>query len=130
LADECLPSPRARHCEERSDAAIHLATRDTLRFAALMREPIVYIMSSRMRGTLYTGVTSNLSRRVYEHREGLTRGFTSRYGCKTLVFYEPQATMPDAITREKQIKAGSRADKIRLIEAMNPEWRDLYPDLA
>jgi putative endonuclease len=117
-----------RHCEERSDAAIHLATSAALRFAALMREPIVYIMASRMRGTLYTGVTSNLSRRVYEHREGLTRGFTSRYGCK--VFYEPQATMPDAITREKQIKAGSRADKIRLIEAVNPDWRDLYPDLA
>ena len=80
-----------------------------------------------MRGTLYTGVTSNLSRRVYEHREELTRGFT---GCKTLVWYEPQATMPDAITREKQIKAGSRADKVRLIETMNPDWRDLYPDLA
>lgn len=95
-----------------------------------MREPTVYIMASKLRGTLYTGVTSNLPRRAHEHREGLTPGFTKQYGCKILVWYELQATMPDAITREKQIKAGSCADKIRLIEAMNPDWRDLYPDFA
>jgi predicted GIY-YIG superfamily endonuclease len=99
-------------------------------FASQMREPTVYIMASKLRGTLYTGVTSNLPRRAHEHRKGLTPGFTKQYGCKILVWYEPQATMPDAITREKQIKAGSRADKIRLIEAMNPDWRDLYPDFA
>jgi predicted GIY-YIG superfamily endonuclease len=113
-----------------SDAAIHLAKVHSLSFAASMRDPVVYIMASKLRGTLYTGVTSNLPRRAYEHREGLTPGFTKQYGCKTLVWYEPQSTMPDAITREKQIKAGSRADKIRLIEAMNPDWRDLYEDLA
>ena len=95
-----------------------------------MREPTVYIMASKPRGTLYTGVTSNIRRRVHEHREGVVSGFTQRYGCKTLVWYEPQATMPDAIAREKQIKGGSRADKIRLIEAMNAGWRDLYPDFA
>jgi predicted GIY-YIG superfamily endonuclease len=113
-----------------SDAAIHLAKVCSLSFAASMRDPVVYIMASKLRGTLYTGVTSNLPRRAYEHREGLTPGFTKQYGCKTLVWYEPQSTMPDAIRREKQIKAGSRADKIRLIEAMNPDWRDLFEDLA
>jgi putative endonuclease len=95
-----------------------------------MRTPVVYIMASRRNGTLYTGVTSDLSRRAYEHREGLTPGFTKRYGCKLLVWYEHWPTMPDAITREKQIKAGSRRAKLSLIEALNPTWRDLYGDLA
>jgi putative endonuclease len=95
-----------------------------------MREPAVYIMASRRNGTLYTGVTANLARRVYEHREKLFPGFTSRYACKLLVWYEPYPTMAEAITREKQIKAGSRKRKLALIEAMNPDWRDLYPDLA
>ena len=95
-----------------------------------MKQPVVYIMASGRNGTLYTGVTSNLSRRAHEHREGLTPGFTKRYGCKLLVWLEPQARMEDAIAREKQLKAGSRADKLRLIEASNPLWRDLYPDLA
>jgi putative endonuclease len=95
-----------------------------------MREPAVYIMASQRNGTLYTGVTSNLSRRAYEHRERLVRGFTSRYGCTLLVWYERYETMTDAITREKQIKAGSRGKKLALIEAMNPRWRDLYLDLA
>jgi putative endonuclease len=95
-----------------------------------MREPAVYIMASRRNGTLYTGVTANLARRVYEHREELFPGFTSRYACKLLVWYEGYPTMVEAITREKQIKAGSRKRKLALIEAMNPDWRDLYPDLA
>ncbi len=95
-----------------------------------MREPAVYIMASRRNGTLYTGVTSNLARRVHEHREGLTKGFTTRYGCRMLVWYEAYPTMVEAIAREKQIKGGSRADKLRLIETLNPLWRDLYPDLA
>ncbi|SDO13857.1 Predicted endonuclease, GIY-YIG superfamily [Methylobacterium phyllostachyos] len=95
-----------------------------------MREPAVYIMASRRNGTLYTGVTSNLPRRVYEHREVLLVGFTSRYACKLLVWYEPYPTMAEAITREKQIKAGSRKKKLALIEVMSPDWRDLYPDLA
>ncbi|MGK9166400.1 GIY-YIG nuclease family protein [Inquilinus limosus] len=92
-------------------------------------QPVVYIMASRRNGTLYTGVTSSLQRRAYEHREGLIPGFTSRYGCKLLVWYEPHASMIDAIAREKQIQSGSRKKKLALIEAMNPDWRDLYPDL-
>ena len=98
--------------------------------AVRMREPAVYIMASKRHGTLYTGVTANLARRVYEHREGLVSGFTTRYGCKLLVWYERYPTMPEAIAREKQIKAGSRQRKQALIEAMNPGWRDLYGDLA
>ena len=94
------------------------------------RAPSVYIMASKRNGTLYTGVTSDLSQRAYQHREGLTSGFTSRYGCKRLVFYERYERMDDAIAREKQIKGGSRAKKIALIEAMNPEWNDLYETLA
>ena len=96
----------------------------------IMKQPAVYIMASRRNGTLYVGVTSDLSRRAYEHREGLIAGFTKRYGCKLLVWYEYYERMDDAIAREKQIKAGSRADKIALIVAMNPEWRDLYLDFA
>ena len=94
-----------------------------------MKQPAVYIMASRRNGTLYTGVTSSLPRRAFEHREGTVPGFTSRYGCKLLVWYEIHATMTDAITREKQIKAGSRKKKLALIEAMNPSWRDLFNDL-
>ncbi|WP_342239956.1 GIY-YIG nuclease family protein [Inquilinus sp. OTU3971] len=92
-------------------------------------QPFVYIMANKRNGTLYTGVTSNLQRRVYEHREGLIPGFTSRYGCKLLVWCEPHTSMIDAIAREKQIQGGSRKKKLGLIEAMNPDWRDLYLDL-
>jgi putative endonuclease len=94
------------------------------------RAPSVYILASRRHGTLYTGVTSNLGQRVFQHREGLTPGFASRYGCNRLVFYENYERMDEAIAREKQIKGGSRARKIALIEAMNPEWKDLYEGLA
>ncbi len=76
-----------------------------------LKQPCVYIMASRRNGTLYTGVTANLSRRAFEHREGLVKGFTSAYGCKTLVWYEYHDVMIDAIAREKQIKGGSRAKK-------------------
>lgn len=86
-----------------------------------MREPTVYIVASRRNGTLYTGATSNFARRVYEHREALLPGFTSRYACKLLAWYEPYSTMTVAITREKQIKVGSRTKKLALVEAMNPD---------
>ena len=95
-----------------------------------MRQPAVYIMANRRNGTLYAGVTSNLPQRVFQHRQGLTPGFTRRYGCKLLVFYEMYEEMDSAISREKQLKAGSRKQKLTLIEAMNPEWRDLYGDFA
>jgi putative endonuclease len=95
-----------------------------------MKHPAVYIMASRRNGTLYTGVTSDLARRAWEHREGLIPGFTARYGCKLLVWHEAHETMAGAIAREKQIKGGSRRKKLALIEAANPHWRDLYEDLA
>ena len=95
-----------------------------------MREPTVYIMANRRNGTLYTGVTSSMARRAWQHREGQVAGFTRRYGCKLLVYLEAHGDMAGAIAREKQIKAGSRADKLALIETLNPYWRDLYEDLA
>jgi predicted GIY-YIG superfamily endonuclease len=94
-----------------------------------MKQPAVYIMASRRNGTLYTGVTSGLLRRAYEHRERLTPSFASRYGCKLLVWYELQECMYEAISREKQIKGGPRKKKLDLIEQKNPEWRDLYEEL-
>ena len=94
-----------------------------------MKHPCVYIMASKRNGTLYTGVTSYLPKRAYEHREGLVKGFSKKYGCKMLVWYEVHENMIEAITREKQIKAGSRVKKLALIEAFNPEWNDLYESL-
>ena len=87
-------------------------------------------MASKRNGTLYTGVTSHLVQRAWQHRQGLGDGFTQRYGCKRLVWYELADTMDAAIAREKQIKGGSRAKKLALIEAMNPDWRDLGDDIA
>ncbi len=95
-----------------------------------MKQPAIYIMASRRNGTLYVGVTSNLAQRVWQHREGVVEGFTQQYGCKLLVWFEIADTMDAAIAREKQIKAGSRAKKIALIEAMNPHWHDLYEQIA
>ena len=96
---------------------------------ALMKQPCVYMMASKRNGTLYAGVTSDLPKRAYEHREGLVKGFSKKYGCKMLVWYEIHETMIAAITREKQIKAGSREKKLELIEATNPDWNDLYGSL-
>ena len=94
------------------------------------RQPAVYIMANRRNGTLYVGVTSDLPKRTSQHRDGSIAGFTARYGCKLLVWFEIHETMESAILREKQIKAGSRAKKLALIEAGNPEWRDLYPEVV
>jgi putative endonuclease len=95
-----------------------------------MREwqPAVYLMASGRNGTLYVGVTSNLVQRAAQHREGGIPGFTSRHECKSLVWFEVHADMTAAITREKQIKGGSRKKKLALIEAANPLWRDLFED--
>ncbi len=93
------------------------------------KQPAVYIMASRRNGALYTGVTSALMQRVHQHKTGQIAGFTAKYECKTLVYYELHATMENAIGREKQIKAGSRARKIALIEGLNPDWADLYDAL-
>lgn len=95
-----------------------------------MKEPCVYMMASKRNGTLYIGVTAKLSRRVHEHKQAATPGFTKQYGCTLLVWYENYERIDEAISREKQIKAGPRKAKLRLIETMNPGWRDLYADLA
>jgi len=89
----------------------------------------VYILASQRNGTLYVGVTSNLSRRVYEHREGIIKGFTDRYGVKSLVWYEEFPTALEAIAAEKRIKRWRRAWKLQLIEKINPQWIDLYLSL-
>jgi putative endonuclease len=88
----------------------------------------VYILPSQPGGTLYVGVTNNLIRRVFEHREGLVRGFTKRYGIKMLVYFEQHETAIAAIQREKNIKHWSREWKVDLTVAKNPDWRDLYDE--
>ncbi len=90
----------------------------------------VYILASTRNGTLYTGVTSDLISRIQLHREGQIAGFTQKYGCRLLVWYEQHACMADAIKREKQIKRWKRAWKLELIEELNPTWRDLFLDLV
>ncbi len=89
----------------------------------------MYFMTNRPHGVLYVGVTSDLSRRAYEHKEGLLRGFTRKYGLKQLVYYETFGLVVDAIQREKNIKHWPRQWKDNLIATMNPEWRDLYDEL-
>ena len=90
----------------------------------------VYIMTNRPNGTLYVGVTSDLARRVWEHREGVIKGFTKKYGLRRLVWTERHEDIQAAIQREKNIKHWSRTWKVRLILAANPEWDDLYERLA
>ena len=87
--------------------------------------PTVYLLASRRNGTLYIGVTSDLVKRLYEHRNGLIEGFTKDYGVKRLVWFEPHDSMYSAILREKRIKKWNRPWKIALIEAGNPDWDDL-----
>lgn len=87
------------------------------------------MMADRYRGTIYIGVTSQLHRRIEQHREGLIPGFTQRYGCKRLVWWEPFEAMTDAIQREKSMKRWPREWKINLIDRDNPHWDDLYPSL-
>ena len=89
----------------------------------------IYIMANKYDTVLYTGITNDLVRRVYEHKQKIIKGFTSIYNINKLVYYEIFQDSYNAISREKQIKAGSRERKIRLIEAFNPEWVDLYDSL-
>ncbi|MBI5330517.1 MAG: GIY-YIG nuclease family protein [Betaproteobacteria bacterium] len=93
------------------------------------RLPCVYLLASRRNGTLYVGVTSDLPKRVYEHKQELAEGFTKQYGVHHLVWFERHETMEGAITREKQIKKWNRDWKIQLIEESNSAWRDLYEDI-
>ena len=92
--------------------------------------PAVYIMANKRNGTIYTGVTSDLPRRVWQHREGILDGFTKKYGCKMLIWFERHETMEYAIAREKQIKGGSRKKKIALIIKDNLAWNDLFDSIA
>jgi len=89
-----------------------------------------YILTNRRDGTLYTGVTNNLLRRVAEHRDGRADGFTRRYDLHRLVWFEHHSDIREAILREKRIKKWHRAWKIAMIEAANPDWRDLFPDIV
>ena len=91
-----------------------------------LKQPCVYILASAPSGTLYVGVTSGLAVRVWQHKNDVAEGFTRQYGVHTLVWFERHETMPGAIAREKQLKAGSRKRKIALIEQLNPHWQDLY----
>ncbi|MHB8070438.1 MAG: GIY-YIG nuclease family protein [Candidatus Cryosericum sp.] len=96
----------------------------------MTKQPAVYILASRANGTLYTGVTSNLVKRVFEHRSNLADGFTKQYSVHRLVYYELHGDMVAAISREKQIKKWNRQWKVNLIETGNPEWRDLWPEIT
>jgi putative endonuclease len=93
------------------------------------KQRAVYILASKRHGTLYTGVTSDLRKRVWEHKNDLVAGFTRRYGVHVLVYYELHGSMVSAIRREKQIKNWPRAWKVQLIEQGNPDWRDLWAEL-
>ncbi|MBT8419510.1 MAG: GIY-YIG nuclease family protein [Gammaproteobacteria bacterium] len=95
-----------------------------------MKQPSVYILASRRNGTLYIGVTSDLPRRVWEHRNDWFEGFTKKYQVHCLVYFEQYQNMPDAIAREKQLKKWYRGWKLALIEKTNPNWRDLWEEIA
>lgn len=94
-----------------------------------MKIGYVYILASKKNGTLYVGVTSNLVKRIYEHKTNVIEGFTQKYNVKNLVYYETTESITGAIEREKQLKKWNRMWKIRIIEEFNPTWRDLYPIL-
>ncbi len=95
-----------------------------------MKQPCVYILASHRNGTLYTGVTSDLIQRIWQHKNDLVEGFTKKYRIHTLVWFEVHETMLSAIAREKAIKEWQRSWKLDLIESANPQWRDLYDDLV
>ena len=96
----------------------------------MSRQPAVYILTNKPNGTLYTGVTSNLPGRIWQHKNKVTKGFSAKYNLTKLVYFELFEDMYAAISREKQIKAGSRMAKLKLVEKTNREWRDLYPDIC
>ena len=95
----------------------------------MIREYYIYLLTNKRLNVLYTGVTNNLIRRVYEHKNKMVDGFTKRYNVGRLVYYETYSEIYDAITREKEIKGWSRKKKDALIEQMNPHWDDLYETL-
>lgn len=92
-------------------------------------QPCVYLLASSRKGTLYVGVTSNLVKRIWEHKHDAVEGFTQKYKVHTLVWFEQHETMESAINREKAIKAWKRQWKLELVTESNPQWRDLYPEI-
>ena len=94
------------------------------------KQPAIYLLTNKPNGTLYTGVTSNLPGRIWQHKNNVTKGFSGRYNLTMLVYFELFEDMYTVISREKQIKAGSRKVKIELIESVNPNWNDLYFDIC
>ena len=94
-----------------------------------MKQSYIYIITNKKYGTLYTGVTSDLTKRIYEHKHKITQGFSSKYNLTKLVYYEIYENIESAITREKQLKAGNRKKKLELINNFNPNWEDLYDSL-
>jgi putative endonuclease len=97
--------------------------------SAMEKEFYVYILASKRNGTLYTGVTSNIIKRIWQHKNELVEGFSEKYNVKNLVYYEVHSNMESAITREKRIKKWRRAWKLRLIEEKNFDWKDLYEEI-
>ena len=119
------------HIAHYNQISLHII-HPTITYRLIMRKPkipAIYITTNKPDGTLYTGVTSDLAKRIYEHKNNIRRGFTTQYNCKMLVYYEVFETMQQAIMREKQIKKYLRAWKLNLINATNPDWRDLYNDI-
>jgi putative endonuclease len=117
--------PRKR---ESSDLSVTLTGKTTsISRNDMSRQPAVYILTNKNDGTLYIGVTSDLVKRVYEHKSHVITGFTHKYNLQRLVYFEMHNDMVSAITREKQLKKWNRPWKIELIETHNPDWKDLYP---
>jgi putative endonuclease len=115
-----LPKPRLMSFPRRRESKV---------VGADMKQCYLYILASGRNGTLYVGVTSDLRKRIYEHKQNLIDGFTKKYRVHALVYYEMHNDIEEAITREKQIKKWNRRWKLRLIEEMNPEWKDLYTEI-
>jgi putative endonuclease len=97
--------------------------------SSIMNQYYVYIVTNKKQGVLYIGVTNDLIKRIYQHKNGLVKGFTKKYNCDKLVYFEIHNDIKEAITREKQMKKWKRQWKIELIEKSNPEWNDLYYNL-
>ena len=114
------------HCEATSGGRSNHRHRKR---ETMPKQYYIYIMTNKHNRVLYTGVTSDLKKRVYEHREKLVKGFTHKYNIEKLVYYEICDDAEEAIVREKKIKAGSRSKKVALVDTMNKEWMDLYEEI-
>ncbi len=127
----CGPTQPIKYCHSRP-----CLRRDRLRResrenkTSVNKRFYVYILASKRNGTLYTGITSNLIQREWQHKNNIIEGFTQKYNVKTLVFYEVHDNVESAIAREKRIKKWRRAWKLQLIERMNPEWNDLFEEIC